>query len=79
MAGGLELVPFSKCQTSDGHVEGRWGGREGPISPHQQSLGRTKQQEKQGLWPGSWGGAQPCWAQSPSLSAWLTRRSPTAS
>lgn len=42
----------------EGYVEGR-GGREGPIPPHQQSLGRTELQEKQGPWPGSGGGAQP--------------------
>lgn len=59
MAGGPELMPFSKDQTSEMGVWRGVGGREGPTPPHQQSLGRMERQEKQGLWPGSWGGDSP--------------------
>lgn len=59
MASGPELVPFSKGQTSEMDMWRGGGEAEGPIPPHQQSLGRMERQEKQGRWPGSWGGTQP--------------------
>lgn len=62
-----ELAPFSSSQTSEmGSVVERRGSRGGPIPSHQQNLGRNRAQARQGHKP-------------QSLSARLTRRSPTAS
>lgn len=70
-----ELVPFSSGRTSEmGSVEGRRGGKRGsrpfpPAEPGQKQSGAGRL------------GAAACAARAraSALSAWLTRRSPTAS